>query len=112
MDCEKTPLNVETAPAQCLFVAAPAQYHRILGWKFFFFFWLELWLCNVVHSILCNFATLWNCNVVCTKGNRASKRKMSKVEKVVVKNTFFLEIVQCRPLHVPYFFVTQANVNS
>jgi hypothetical protein len=62
MDCEKTPLNVETTPAQCLFVAAPTQYHRILGWKFFF--WLELWLCNVVHSILCNFATLWNCNVV------------------------------------------------
>jgi hypothetical protein len=62
--------------------------------------------------------------MVCTKGNRASKRKMSKVEKVVVKNTFFLEIFQCRPLNVPYiyifsskknvpyFFVTQANVNS
>jgi hypothetical protein len=92
MDCEKTLLNVETVPAQYLFVAAPTQYLRILGWIFFFFFLLELWLCNVMHSILCNFATLWNCNMVCTKGNRASKRKMSKVEKVVVKNTFFLEI--------------------
>jgi hypothetical protein len=94
MDCEKKPLNVKTVPAQCLFVAALAQYHRILSF-FFFFFWMELWLCNVVHSILCNFATLWNCNVVCTKGNRASKRKMSKVEKVVVKSQrpLFLEIV-------------------
>jgi glutamyl-tRNA reductase len=60
-------------------------------------------------------------NVEPSVSDRASKRKMSKVEKVVVKTTFFLklffkcfflEIVQCRPLHVPYFFVTQANVNS
>jgi hypothetical protein len=90
MDCEKTLLNVETPlPNDYSLLPLPNTTVFWVG----FFFWLELWLCNVVHSILCNFATLWNCNVVCTKGNRASKRKMSKVEKVVVNNTFFLEIV-------------------